>query len=189
MCSQKLGVVVSKATHNTVASGRCVANVNTCDITLVGLITVLYMLRLFLISEQHAAKRMCAVTANSHVRDWTEPVLTASCVAPVHLYRAVRSFVSVMCRSAAFLKIRPVAGKRRNAPTLFGRLKDNEQRFFLFENLKIWRFEITAAPGDCKKDNTMRLHAVCRVTSLCIFETNGNIAFSCCVIFKLPSRN
>jgi hypothetical protein len=55
-------VVVSKATHNTVASDRYVANVNTCnitqgyvanvntcDITLVNLISVLYMLRLFLI--------------------------------------------------------------------------------------------------------------------------------------------
>ena len=68
MCSQKLGVVVSKATHNTVASGRYVANVNTCDITLLGLISVLYMLRLFLLSEQHATKRMCTVTANSHVQ-------------------------------------------------------------------------------------------------------------------------
>jgi hypothetical protein len=77
-------VVVSKATHNTVASGRYVANVNTCHMTLASLISVLYMLRLFLISEQHAAKRICTVTANSHVRDWTEPVLTASFVAPVH---------------------------------------------------------------------------------------------------------
>jgi hypothetical protein len=81
--------------------------------------------------------REYVVTANSHVRDWTEPVLTASCVAPVQLYRAVRSFVSMMCRSPAFLKFRPVAGKRQNAPTPFGRLKDNEQRFFLFENPKI----------------------------------------------------
>lgn len=130
-------MVVSKATHNIVASGRYVVNVNTCDITRVGLISVLDMLRLFRISEQHAAKRVCTVTANSHVRDWTEPVMTASCVAPVHLYRAVRSFVSVMCRTAAFVKIRQVDGKSRNAPTLYGRLKDNEQRFFIFENLKI----------------------------------------------------
>jgi hypothetical protein len=42
-----------------------------------------------------------------------------------------------MCWTAAFVKIRPVAGKNRNAPTLFGRLKDDEQRFFIFENLKI----------------------------------------------------
>ena len=88
-------MVVSKATHNTVASGRYVANVNTCDVTLVGLISVLYMSRLFIIPEQHAVKGVCTVTANSHGRDWTEPVLTASCVAPVHLHRAVRSFVSV----------------------------------------------------------------------------------------------
>lgn len=125
-------MVVSKATHNTVASGRYVANVNTCDITLVGLISVLYMLRLFLVSEQHAARRICIVTANSHVRDWTgQPVLTASCIAPGLLYSAVRSFVSVMCRTAAFVKIRPANGKKRNAPTLFGRLKDNKDFSFL----------------------------------------------------------
>jgi len=132
MCSQKLGVVVSKATHNTVASGTYIANVNTCDITLVDLISVLYMLRLFMISEQHAAKGICTVTANSHGRDWTELVLTASCVAPFHLHRAVRSFVSV-------------------------------------RKLTRW---------DCMRSAVW-------LTSLCIFETNGNVAFACCVIFKL----
>jgi hypothetical protein len=38
----------------------------------------------------------------------------------------------VLCLTVAFVKLRVVAGNERNAPILFGRLKDGELLFFIF---------------------------------------------------------